>query len=145
MPDPRATNGTWCSAHARTTAASCVGVLGYDDQGRRDPVVGQPVALVGAQPGPVGDHPVGREQLRAQLGERGDPASLRSVGRCCRQSPSRSSVGLGGEAGALDARHRGRLVVVGGVAGDAHGAEQGAVGVADQDPAGHGHERAADG
>ena len=43
-----------------------------------------------------------------------------------------ASVDLGGEAGALDARHRGGLVVVGGVAGDADRAEQVTVRVADE-------------
>ena len=137
VPEPRATKGTPCSAHARTTAASCSRVLGYDDQRRRDPVVGQPVALVGPQPRAVGDHTVGREQPTGHCGD-GRMRVSAGVG-------IRSSVDLRGEAGTLDARHRGGLVVVGGVPGDADGAEQVTVAVADEHTAGHRDQRAADG
>ena len=41
------------------------GVLRYDDQGRRHPVVRQAVALVGPQPGAVGDHALlGQQPVR---------------------------------------------------------------------------------
>ena len=69
MPDPRATNGTPCSSQAFTTAATCSADSGSTTSARSRPVVGEAVALVGAQPYRVGDHARPAGNARQPIGE----------------------------------------------------------------------------
>ena len=85
-PDPRATYGTRVLGARAHDGGELRGVLGYDDQGGRHPVVGQPVALVGAQPGAVGDH----ARRRAAAGARPRPRP-RDRGWCRRRATSWST------------------------------------------------------